>query len=84
MKKIILVISILIVSFGTQAQNATIDKNGNFTATATTQQSTSKSTGKTFTDAKGKVYGVWVSKNGKYFVIKTSAKGNMYNYYLNW
>ena len=37
-----------------------------------------------YTDSKGVTYPVYISKNNKLFIIKTSKKtGKNYNYYLN-
>ena len=63
--------------------NVSVDNNGNFVAVKTTATSTGIKTDKTYTDAKGVVYPVYRSKNGKHYVIKTSKKtGNEYKMYL--
>ena len=65
------------------AQNVKVTQAGNYVALTTVKDSTSaKQTDQTFTDTKGNVYPVMVSKNGKLFVIRTSKTGNKYNYYL--
>lgn len=63
--------------------NVSVDADGNFVAVKTTATSTGIKTDKTYTDAKGVVYPVYRSKNGKHYVIKTSKKtGNEYKMYL--
>ena len=82
MKKAILIFSLLVASYSIQAQNVVKDQNGNYTAVKATASKPIE-TGKTFTDAKGKVYPVYKTGTGKLFVIKTSAKtGNEYKMYL--
>jgi hypothetical protein len=66
--------------------NAKQDASGNYTAIATTRSAATtelKSTGKTYTDAKGKKSEVFVSANGKLFINVTSKSGNVYKKYLN-
>lgn len=78
----VLLIAIFVCSFS-QAQNAKQDANGNFVAIKSEKaKEPAKATGKTFTDNKGKVYHVYVSKNGKYFYYRTSKAGNEYKVYL--
>lgn len=82
MKKLL---TILFLSFAlySPAQVA-VDKAGNYYTEKKTTASKviATDTGKTFTDSKGVIYPVWLSVNGKLFVIKTSKAGNQYNYYL--
>jgi len=66
----------------TFAQNAKKDANGNYTYVKPPLDSTGTSTGKTFTDSKGNVYPVLISKTGALFVMRTSAKGTRYKYYI--
>lgn len=67
----------------TNAQTVKTDANGNYVATKkVTDTIAAKPTGKTYTDAKGKVYPVYVSVNGKLYVIRTSRTGNTYKQYL--
>lgn len=68
----------------TQAQNAKL-VNGNYvsvTKSRTSIDTTPKSTDKTFTDSKGKVYPVYISSNDKLYVLRTSKAGNQYKQYL--
>lgn len=80
MKKIIIPL-LLIISIGNITAQVKQDTKGNFYAVKKTE-SEAKATGKTFTDAKGIIYPVYISARGKYYVIKTSKTGNKYNYYL--
>jgi len=66
-------------SFG---QNAKLDSKGNYVYVKQPIDTTGNPTGKTFTDSKGVVYPVLLSKTGSLFVIRTSAKGTRYKYYL--
>lgn len=73
------------LSVSCSAQNAKVGKDGNYYATTSEKKSTqpAKTTGKTFTDSKGKTYPVMMSANGKLFIIRTSAKtGKEYKQYL--
>jgi len=83
----ILAFSLLMLSgAGLSAQTKTVkDAAGNYHAVKSSgvSVSTAKATGKKFTDSKGKVYPVMVSKNGKLFYIRTSKAGNKYNAYIN-
>jgi len=89
-KAIIIIITALLLGTicivaGAQTKVIT-DKQGNYTAVVKTgakQGGKATATGRTFTDAKGKTYPVYESKNGKLFIIRTSAKtGKNYNQYL--
>lgn len=85
---IIWAILFMFLSFGSiQAQTSVkVDSKSNYIAVSKTsakQGSKATATGKTYTDAKGKVYGVWESAKGKLFVIKTSASGKQYPQYIS-
>lgn len=85
MKKVLLTIAAFIFLNATgTAQNARIDKDGNYVTVSTrdTSKTSYKATGKTFTDSKGKIYPVYISKNGKLFYVRTSKAGNIYHSYL--
>jgi hypothetical protein len=60
------------------------DAKGNFVPVSVAKISkTDSTTGKNFTTAKGEVYPVYVSVNGKLYIIRTSKKtGNTYRQYL--
>ena len=85
MKKLIVTIAVALFSIvGVNAQKITTDANGNYVAVKSERvKAEAKETGKTFTDAKGNVFPVLQSANGKLFVIKTSKNtGNQYRMYL--
>ncbi len=79
MKNLIL-IAALFLSLGATAQTVKQDAAGNNYAVKS--DSTSKPTGKTFTDSKGVKYPVMLSKTGKLFYVRTSKSGNTYNSYI--
>lgn len=64
------------------AQNAKVDAKGNYVYVKPPIDTTGTPTGKTFTDSKGNVYPVLLSKTGSLFVVRTSAKGSRYKFYL--
>lgn len=65
-----------------KAQNAKMTTNGNYISIAPAKEQ-SKPTGKTFTDAKGIAYPVYITAKGKLFIIKDSKKtGKQYKSYL--
>jgi hypothetical protein len=80
----LIIIGLLILSFPAHSQNAKLDKDGNYVALSSSQagKTSSKPTGKTFTDSKGVVYPVMESKNGKLFYIRKSKTGNEYKVYI--
>jgi hypothetical protein len=82
---VILIISLFIASFiNAKGQTVQRDANGNFKAISAPKEAKieAKPTGKTFTDTKGNVYPVLISKNGKLFYIRTSKNGNDYKVYI--
>jgi hypothetical protein len=83
-KKLFSVILIILsLSFAGYAQTATKTPDGNYIAAknqATGKQD--KPTGKTYTDAKGIVYPLLISVNGKLYYMRTSKTGNVYKAYL--
>jgi len=90
-KQSVLIILILFISLflasliEAKGQTVQRDANGNFKAISAPREAkteTAKNTGKTFTDTKGNVYPVMISKNGKLFYIKTSKAGNQYKVYI--
>jgi len=84
MKKIILSTLFFMLSLSqgyAQKDSILIDSKGNYYASKVT---TSVSTGKSFTDAKGNLYEVFKSSKGRLFVNKVSKKTNKpYKFYLN-
>ena len=89
MKKLLFAVAFAVLSFsGASAQVKTkIDKDGNYvqvSASGARAASPAVSTGKTFTDSKGKVYPVMKSGKGRLFVMRVSGKsGKEYKQYLN-
>lgn len=83
MKKLILLL-FLAAAGTTQAQTVKKDANGNYITIRQTyvKDTVLRATGHTYTDSKGKVYPVYISQSGKLFVMRTSAKGNVYKMYL--
>jgi hypothetical protein len=83
---LILFFSLFIASFiDAKGQTVQRDANGNFrqiSAPKEAKTETAKNTGKTFTDTKGNVYPVMISKNGKLFYVRTSKSGNDYKVYI--
>ena len=71
-----------------QTQNVSVERNGkNFVATKTEKAKTSSSsatkTEYSYTDTDGKTYEIYLSKNGRAYIKRVSAKtGNTYNKYL--
>lgn len=59
-------------------------KNGNYIAVAAARVSTpGRLTGKAYTDSKGVNYPVWISANGKLYIVRISKKtGKEYKQYL--
>lgn len=85
MKKLILLVFLFLGGIG-YSQTVKQDASGNYISVKkdkAEKKSEAKETGKTYTDAKGDKYPVYISKNNKLFIIKTSKKtGKNYNYYL--
>lgn len=83
MKRIFIAFSLIAVSMTAHAQNARQDASGNYVAIKHESDTTAMPTGKIYTDLKGNSYPVMMTKAGKLFVIRTSAKtGKKYKQYL--
>jgi hypothetical protein len=85
MKKVIVIVGLILASTMTFGQSKVVrDANGNFVTQNTPKKaSEDKPTGNTYTTAKGEQFPVYVSKNGKYYVLRTSKEtGNIYKQYL--
>jgi hypothetical protein len=83
MKKLIVSLMFLALYFGASSQTVKQDASGNYIAVKAANDSTGgKDTGKTYTDTKGNVYPVMISKKGKLFIVRISKAGNRYNQYL--
>lgn len=85
MKKVILSLGLFLAISSSYSQTKVVkDSSGNFkVAKAPKKASEDKATGQTFTSSKGETYPVYVSDNGKYYVIRTSKSGNQYRQYLS-
>ena len=57
-------------------------EGNNFTVEKTIQQSSDVQTQYTFT-IKDNVYPIWITKNGRCYIIRTSKNGKQYKQYLN-
>lgn len=76
--------ALILISLSCIGQNVVRDANGNFTAISSHKTDSLKATLTTYvyTDKKGEKYPVYVTTKGKYFISRTSAKGNVYKFYL--
>lgn len=74
---VLFVIGVAVVS----AQEVKREGN-NFTIEKTIQQSLDVQTQYTFT-IKDNVYPIWITKNGRCYIIRISKNGNSYKQYLN-
>ena len=84
MKKLTLITALILASFAGMAQTkVTKDAAGNYVSVKRGDTSANKATGHTFTDAKGIVYPVYISVNGKLFYNKVSKAGNNYKVYIS-
>ena len=80
---IVSVITFLMSFVSCQAQQVIrVTTEGNYVVKKSPKADTTINTGKTFTDTKGNVYPVYMSKNGKLFIIRISRTGNVYKQYL--
>ena len=83
MKKAILVLIVSLFCAGLNAQTIKKTAEGNYIQQKRTTDSIGgKVIGSTFTTSKGDVYPIYLSVNGKAFVIRTSKTGNKYKQYL--
>ena len=83
MKKLLLIVCLALLGNATYAQN--VVRNGNtFTEVSKKKQKEAfKTTPYTYVAADGNKYPIYVSGNGKYFIIRKSAKtGKEYRQYL--
>ena len=82
MKKVLAFAALLIAS-ATIAQNVTQDANGNYRAATVSQMAHDSTTTKTFTDANGTIYPVFVGRKGGIYVWKQNTEGIRKKYYLH-
>jgi hypothetical protein len=83
MKKLTLMVLIAICTLTSNAQNAKLDATGNYVAVVKEKETVEATPmGKTFTDAKGVVYPIFLSKAKKLFIKRISKAGKEYNQYL--
>lgn len=84
MKELIIsLIAVLFVIGVAVASAQEVKREGNnFTVEKTIQQSSDIQTQYTFT-IKDNVYPIWITKNGRCYIIRTSKNGNQYKQYLN-
>lgn len=84
--KQLLVLLAVIFSMNVHAQSRIkVDSSGNFyqLKAEVVYDSSSANTGKTYTDSKGIKYPVYMSRTGKYYILRTSKNtGNQYKQYL--
>ena len=84
MKELIIsLIAVLFVIGIAVASAQEVKREGNnFTVEKTIQQSSDIQTQYTFT-IKDNIYPIWITKNGRCYIIRTSKNGNQYKQYLN-
>lgn len=82
MKKVFIMLS-LCSALCAHSQNARLDATGNYVAIHKSDSTTGTPTHKTFTDTKGNRFPVFVTKTGKLYYMRVSAKtGKQYKQYL--
>ena len=81
---IVLMLGFLTISNGLKAQQGVVRKGNQFVVSdsAATGSGTYKKTEYTFTDKKGNVDTIYLSKNGSAFIFKRSKAGKLYRKYL--
>ena len=78
-----LLIFILSLATGSNAQTVTKDSQGNYTASKHEPGTASdKKTGNTYTHTDGKKYDLYISQRGKLYCLITSKTGNIYKKYM--
>jgi len=84
MKKVMLILIVTLFCAGVNAQTIKKTADGNYIQQKRTTSDSvgGKVTGSTFTTSKGDVYPIYLSINGKAFVIRVSKNGNKYKQYL--
>ena len=80
---LILIVVVIAIAFVQTVSAQEVKREGNnFTVEQTIQQSSDVQTQYTFT-IKDNVYPIWITKNGRCYIIRTSKNGNQYKQYLN-
>lgn len=84
MKTFLTILALTIaITFVQPVQANEVKREGNnFTVEQTIQQSSDVQTKYTFT-IKDNVYPIWITKNGRCYIVRTSKNGNQYKQYLN-
>lgn len=86
MKRLFFSFALLLTSYAVSAQTIVKDATGNYTAVKAAKDTTKSkgiATGKTFTDAHGKVWPVYTNSAGRVYALRTSKNGNQYKQYLD-
>ena len=82
MKKIIVLLVIMIATMFVCANAQEVKRDGdNFTVEKVLHQSSDVQTKYTFT-VKDVVYPIWITKNGRCYIVRTSKNGKQYKQYL--
>lgn len=81
MKKLLLALAIVLISACAFGQDNYTREGNNFTKTVTVTASQDSLTSYTFT-IKDNVYPIWITKNGRCYIVRTSKNGNQYRQYL--
>lgn len=82
MKKILFALALIICAITISANDVPYVREGtNFTKVQTLQQSTDTKTVYTYT-IKDTAYPIWITKNGRCYIVRTSKNGNEYKQYL--
>lgn len=80
MKNYFVIAAMLLCGMCVNAQSVNREGN-NFTQVQVVKKSEDKQTQYTYT-IKDKVYPIWITKNGRTYIIRTSKNGNEYKQYL--
>jgi len=76
------ILLLFLMAYNVKAQTVVRDKSGNYVAVKDTAK-TDELLALTFTDVKGKVWPVYMTKKGRVYALKTSKAGNVYRVYLD-
>lgn len=82
MKKILFVIAVLLCAAMAYSQDTYTREGNNFTKTETVTTSQDSLTTYTYT-YKAVVYPIYITKNGRCYIVRMSKKGNEYRQYLD-